>query len=909
MTDRSDTPIFTHLHVHSSYSVGVGLSTPQELCAQAHRAGYESLALTDVNGTYGFLEFHLAAKKYGLKPLYGAVVYHTSLLDPGRDRYPLTLIAASATGLKHVATLTSLSAAAFESGGGLSFDLLGEHSLDVFALAGTSAGEAAARALEGDDEGASKVLARLWDAFGQRTFVEIQDHGDKEEKMLAQRLLSLAERASLDPVLTQQVRYASPGMQEAYALMHDIRYPHAEEDFFKIDDPNPDRSLRAASEMRRYATLYPDAYANAVRLANQVPGDLFEDIDDPVGLLGRRTRSRESLVDRCRESLHRKFRNLSDTEVTQYQLIIEREVNTITNAGLISTVLLHHYIVARLRRAGVALGPATGTNLQSLCAYLLDITSYDPYGYDERFRPMFDARAETMAELEIQIASEEREKAATVLRNLAASGSFAYVPAVERITPARAIRAVATVMEVGEEELAQVLGVIARHPGVALAELPEEDRQLGGIYKRSAPVRELLHRAAMIEHLPSGFMKSRRSAALSSTALTNCLAHTVDAETGDVFVHASRDVLPVGPIFRIDFTLLSALSVTNHVDKALAGSGLDYAWDRFPTNARVVWGEIQQGDPTGIFLFEGQTVQQLRQDFELRSIEDLTNLLTLMRTRGGEKTLGERIRGFQRGEIISGSDPPEIYRVLKSTRGHIMYDEQLRDILATLAEVDDIEALAMLADAKAIDPGTLSKVRGRLMRGMADHDVPMESAMTWFERVLYHAKHSIRRDRVLADAILVYKMFYLKAYHPAEFYTALLQSHYDNERRLERYFQHLRGENLLLELDVNKSLYEFAAERGKIRVGFVSVAGVERDTVNHIIKLRGRRGFRSMDDFVRKTGGKGLPRKEIQKLVEAGAFDGLSDSRQDIDAAVKESARRPTAAEKARKRGQLDLFD
>jgi DNA polymerase-3 subunit alpha len=890
--------------------VGIGLSTPDELCAHARRSGYQSLALTDVNGTYGFLEFHLAAKKYGLKPIYGSVVYHTSLLDPGRERYRFTIVAGSTTGLKNVAALTTLSAAAFDAGGGLSVEQIAEHSLDVFLFVGTTASEPASHMLEGDTDGAFKTLVQLREIFADRVFVEIQDHGDNDEKVLAQKMLALADQSGLQPILTQQIRYTNPAMRDAYSLLHGIRYPHAEDDFFKIDDPHPDRSLHPASEMQHFHHTYPEAYNNTDSVVQRIPGDLFEQIDQPVGLLERWGDSRESLIDRCREGFYRKYRNLSNAEMVHYQSIIDREVSDITGAGLISTFLLHHHIISRLRQAGITLGPATGVNLQSLCAYLLDITSYDPYSYDERFRPLFDPRVETMAELELQLISEERERVAAILRNLVGSDCFAYVPAVERITPSRALRMVAKVVAIGESDLAKVLSVIARHPGVALRQLPEEDKELGRLHARSSTVRETLHRAAMIEGLPSGFMKSRRSAALSSTPLTHCFAHTVDGETNDVFLHASRDVLPMGPIFRIDFTMLNALTVTHKVDKMLETKGLSYGWDRFPTNARAVWREIQRGDPTGIFLFEGQTVQQLREDFELRSVEDLTNLLTLMRTRGGEKTLAERIRAFQRGEIISGSDPPETYRILKSTRGHIMYDEQLRDILSTLAEVSDIDALEMLNDAKAIDPATLSQVRGRLMRGMADHDVPLESAMTWFERVLYFAKHSLRRERVLADAILVYKMFYLKSYHPAEFYAALLSSHHAHERRRAKYLEQLRGTQLLLELDVNKSLYDFAPERGRVRVGFSSVPGVSVETLNQIVKLRGKRGFRSMNDFVRRTAGKGLPRKEIQKLVEAGAFDALSDSREDIGEAVKEAGRKATAAEKARKKGQMELpFD
>jgi len=913
LNTTQDIPRFTHLHVHSSYSVGVGLATPEELCAHAKRAGYSSLALTDINGTYGFLELHLAAKKHGIKPIYGSVVYHTSLISPGRDRFTLVILATDHEGLKNVATLTSLSAAAYESGIALSLEQLRDHAVGLVVMVGNIHSEVGATLLDDDEQGALKALDMLKDIYGNRIYVELQDHGGKEEKQFAQRLLTLAEDARVAPVLTQEVRYTSPEMEHVYGLLTGIRHPHQESDFFKIEQGQPDRSMPAESDLHRYFSVYQKAYRNTFHISEKVPVDLFAHIDHPSALLQRLDDSQQSFLERCTEGFYKRYKSLSNPEIARYQSIIQNEVQEITRAGLISTFLLYHNLIERLRRAGITLGPATGVSLQSLCAYLLGITSYDPYAYDEHFNPLFDSRIESMAELEIQLTSESREKAVDLLRGVIGDQSFAYVPAVERITPARAVRMVSGIIDISEDDLNEILKIIARHPGISIKELSEEDRQLGKAYNRSVPVRELLTRAALLEGLPSGFIKSRRSVAFSAVPLTDYLAESIDAETGDLFIHVGRELLPVEPFLRIDFTPLSALSVAERAESDLERQGISLAWENFPKSDRMVWQEIQNGDTTGVFLFDGQVVHQQRETFELRTIEDLTNLLALLRFRGDEGTLAQRIQIFQKGEIFSGSDPPEILRILKSTRGHIMYDEQLRDVLSVLAGTDSVEALSMLDDARALDPATLSRVRSRFMRAMADKDVPMESANTWFERVLFYAKQTIRRERVLADAILVYKMFYIKVYHPGVFYTALLNGNIDHETRMKKYVEHLDGRGVILPLDINQSGQWFQREDTQVRVGFCTVGNLDPMVVNRIIKTRGKSGFRSINEFVRKSHGKGVDETDTRRLIEAGAFDAMGERETLLESVGKPVRKRRTKAPQEtekEKKSQIEMdFD
>ncbi len=219
----------------------------------------------------------------------------------------------------------------------------------------------------------------------------------------------------------------------------------------------------------------------------------------------------------------------------------------------------------------------------------------------------------------------------------------------------------------------------------------------------------------------------------------------------------------------------------------------------------------------------------------------------------------------------------------------------------------------MLDDARALDPATLARVRSRFMRAMADKDVPIESANTWFERVLFYAKQTIRRERVLADAILVYKMFYIKVYHPGAFYTALLNGNIDHETRLKKYVEQLDGRGVILPLDINQSGQWFEREGAQVRVGFGTVGNLDPLVINRIIKTRGKSGFRSINEFVRKSHGKGVDETDTRRLIEAGAFDAMGEREELLESIGKPVRKRRAASPRetdTEKKSQIEMdFD
>jgi DNA polymerase-3 subunit alpha len=906
-SSKTEAPRFTHFRVYSSYSLGIGLNTPAELCAQAARLGYSSLAIADTGATYGFVELHLAAKRHGLKPIYGLLVRHQPVIRPRDDPPVIVLIAATSEGLGHIAELASLSATE-EHGAALDLDLLRAHGDGVLAFAGASESEIGRLLQDEDEVGAMAAVRELKEIFRERLFIELQDHGRRMERQLAEKLVGFSNQTGVAPILTHSVKYVEKGMRSLYGTLRGIRHPGEDQDIFPADPDPADWSLKSPTEMSQLRAFYEAAFDNTARV-----GDLLDPLDEAETPFSESESDalRSELLERCSAALSRLRGGSSDEENARRFSILMGEVEEIVSGGYGPAFLLFHRVMSRLAEAGVETGPATGLGLQSLCAHLLGITAFDPYRYDHGFHPGLDVRTREAREFELQVTPETRPAAVHEMFSMFGYGEVGYLPAIERITPAKAVRMASSVVQLPESELNEIEEIIGRRPGVEIERLYDADKRLGALYRRSLSVRDLLARAALLEDLPIGIVRSRRSLAVSPAPLTRFLGHSIDSESGDLFFQTGREHFPAGAVFRVDIASLGGLSVAVRVESDLRRERIaDYGWDGFSIEDEEVWRRIREGDTSGIFLFEGQATQQQRETFHLGSIQDLTNFLALMRLRDGDQTLSERFSLFQSPGIEREEEHEAVARVLQGTGGHVLYHEQLRDLVGALAGFAPQEAWKMLHDLRSSNPGALAAVRSRFMSGAAENNVALETANRWFEKIIHQAKSTISHKRVFADALLVYKLFLLKTRHEPWFYAALLNSNLENEGKLEKYLSPLRERGMLLGLDVNRSDLTYSVEAQMVRTGFCAVPGLGEEIVERILKTREKRKFDSFEDFVRRVGSKHLRHEDVRRLIEAGAFDAGGIGRGELAKRLATLFKGGKVRASADRKGQLELpFD
>ncbi len=859
MTTRNVRP-FVHLRVLSSYSLGLGLSTPYEICQHARRVGFDSVALTDVSGTYGFVEFHRAAREAGIKPIYGVLVFLDWRNPPERDDTPhwLTLLALDRAGLRHVSAAASISAIRRERGDGLFVADLEGITDGVVAIAGA--------APRPDHPSPRHLFAPLVEMFHDRLFVESRaglagDHAAAQERVLAD-----ASVLGVSPVLVQDVRFvgpARPQLEDLLASADDRAFEHRVFGDARTGGAGADDGMRTAADMSEWYESNAEAYSNAAVIAALVQPDLLDALEEnpsaaPAGSLAPAPDARITLRMRVDAAFARAAAEMDVPGRAALRGILDRELDALARTGLESAFLKFEAIARRARDAGIALGPASGLAFQSKCAYLLGLTSFDPYAVDEGFHPAFVDAVGDGCVLDVQVAPDDRPRLLAVLNRAFDDASVGYVPTVEHITAARALRIVAKRLGVSASEYEDAARVASRHQGVSLRELAEENRTIGIMYRQSAAFRELVSHAASIEGLPFGFARTKRTLVVSPRPLRDFLGYTVSPDTGEHFVQSTRDSFPTGAVSRIDVSTLHALAV-------LGSSAAGWDGDRTRGSGYEL---IEADDLDGIYLLEGAP-RRLARAFGIQAFDDLVLFVALMRDRTSSLSLGDRLVAF-RGEPLTTPAEATVGNVLATTNGWLLFKDQVRDVVARLTGLASDEAARLAHRFRDHSPGNLAALRREFLSLTVEQSVSFEDATAWFGRLVRYAPQVMDRQRVIAECLITDRCLAMKAAHPLEFMARVLDHAADEERRA-RYREALERGRRWLPPDLRKSGRGFRVEGKGIRAPLWTIDGVTRDVSDRILRARGLAGISAPDELLIQTVREyGVSNTSIEALVAAG---------------------------------------
>ena len=860
MATRNIRP-FVHLRVLSSYSLGLGLSTPDDICRHARRVGYEAVALTDLSGTYGFVEFHRAAREVGVKPIYGTLLYLDWSNPPSPDDpvQSLILLALDRTGLRNVCAAATISATHRERGDGVHADDLEGHGDGVVAIAGLD--------LERPIVGVRNQLLPLREIFGDRLFVEYRDGLADAAAATQAASLGYAREAGISAVLVQDVRFvgpARPQLAELAVIGDDASFERRIFGDPRAGGAGPGHGMRTAAEMSDAYDAMPEAHANAALVTALVQPDLFEALEDTaepsstVSMFEEVPQRRTALRARTDAALRdRTWRSPGDEHSVRETVTAELE--RIERAGIEDRFLQYGAIVGRLRATGVVIGPATGLSVQSRCAWLLGITAFDPYAIDDRFDPAFEAHTGDTRILDLQIAPEQRPRVLAALNNAYDDASIGYVPSVEHITAARAMRIAARRIDIPPEQLEEAIQIATGRAGMSLRELSEDNRSLGALYRRSPPFRDLVAHAASIEGLPFGYTRTKRTIVVSPRSLRAMFGYTVNPETGDHFIQSTRDSFPVGGIRRIDIDTL-------HI---LAWIKRDGGWDAVDDSP---YEPIATGDLDGIHLLEGKP-GNLAASFGIASFTDLVHFVALLRHRGGGMSFAVRLAAF-RAEPVQVPAASFVGDVVAATNGWVLFYDQVRDILAALTGLKRPEATAFLARFRDHSPGNLATLRREFLSLTVEVSIPLDDANAWFGRFLRLASRTQERQRVLAESLLIHRCLAFKNAHRIEFFTRLLDHTAGGEKR-RRYRERLEADGMWLPPDINRSGRLHRVEDGRIRAPLWDANGVTRESADTIIRMRGDKRYTHVDEFRLAAVEAGVNLDSVDALVRVGAFDSI----------------------------------
>ncbi len=855
MSTRNVRP-FVHLRVLSSYSLGHGLSTPDQVCRHARRVGFDTLALTDLGGTHGFVEFHRAAREVGVKPIYGTLLIIDWAETPilGEPFQTLILLALDRVGLRNVCAAATLSATRREGREAVTVADLEAVSGGVVAIAGF--------ATRADGPSPQHYLSALKSTFGDRLFAEYRAGSTGESGHAQSRLLAEAHAIGVAPVLVQDVRFVGPARSQLIDLVASATEHGFEHRVFsdpRVGGVGADDGMRTAAEMSAAYDEAPEAHANAALIAALVQPDLLEglerrevpphtDMFDAGGEASRVLRTRVEAAFEARFGEH---------GASVRRSIVQEELDAIDRAGLTQTVLQFADVVSRLRRAGAVVGPATGLSLQSMCAYVLGLTTFDPYAVDPHFLPSFESSRTTRI-LDVQTAPEYRPRVLGTLNRVFDGAGIGYVPSVEHITAARALRMVARGLPAGPAELDDAVKAASRHHGASLRELSEDNRWFGRLYRKSVAFRELVSQAAAIEGLPFGFARTKRSVIVSPKPLRASFSFTVDPETGERFVQATRDSFPMGDIHRVDIGTLQVLAVVGD------------SWEEAASGDREGFDLISRGDLDGVYLLEGMP-GKLAADFGIDSFADLVHFVALLRQRKTGVSLADRVATFRNAERALPAGE-KLGDVLASTNGRLMFDDQVRDVVARLTGLSAPDAAAFAARFRDHAPGNMATLRREFLALTVEAGVDFEEATSCFTRLLHQAGSILNRQRVTAEALVVRRCLVVKTRDRATFFARLLDTSIDAEKRA-RYRSLLENEGLWLLPKVGASARGHSVEGNRVRAPLWTIDGVTRVASDTIMRIRSVAPSPATDEFRLAALNAGVSLDTIDALIRAGAFD------------------------------------
>lgn len=739
MTTRNVRP-FVHLRVLSSYSLGLGLSSPGDVCRHALRSGFNAVALTDVSGTYGFVELHRAAREAGVKPVYGSLVF----LDwnvPGHAGEPvqsLIVLALDRAGLRNVCAIASESAVRRERHDGLFAGNLDAFTDGVIAIAHV---DPATSGLSSEH-----MLGPLHDLFGERLFVEVHPRVPEAQRAAQKSAVAAASALGLSCVLTQDVRFVGPARAQLLDLMASLDETGFEHRVFsdrRAGDASPDHGMLTAAEMSQFYDEFPEAFTNASLIASLVQPDLFGVLEEepsssapemfPIGPGTISLRARiEALNERAAAELTPPARELARQRITH-------ELSLIENAGLETLLTLFERLTALLRDVGTRLGPATGLSVQSRTAFLLGITSFDPYAIDARFEPSFEARAAAQSIFDLQISPDDRPAVLAIVNRAFAGASVGYVPSVEHLTAARSMRMVAKWMSLSAPAVEEAVRIATRFHGATLRQLAEENRAFGALYSKSAGFRDIVAHAASVEGLPFGFIRAKRTVIVSPRPLRDFFAYTVSPTTGEHFVQSTRDAFPLGAVLRIDLSLLKVLAFLPAVSAREHASPEAYEL-------------IAKGELEGVHLLEGAP-GRLAPSFGIHHFDDLVHFVALVRWRGSGLSMAARLSEF-RQDVRATPAAVLVEEILHETRGWLLFVDQLRDVVAALTGWTRAEANAFLARLDDHTPGNLATLRHEFFKQTVEQSVSLEDATAWFARLVRESDQALDRQRIIAECLL-----------------------------------------------------------------------------------------------------------------------------------------------------------
>jgi len=879
-------PKFTHLHVHSHYSLLDGLSKIPDLLDYTKELGMDAVAVTDHGVLYGNIQFYKEAKKRGIKPIFGMEAYIAarSMHDkqPGIDdkRYHLTLLAKNNTGYKNLIQLSSKShLEGFYYKPRVDKKLLREYSAGLIALSGCLNGEISRAILSGNKSEAESLIAEYTDIFGKENFyLELQHHPNIPEQIkLNSELKKLGKKLSLEVVATQDSHYLRPEDAEAQDILLAIQTGDKTTDEKRgLTMKDEDFSLKSPQEMAEAFKDIPSALENTQKIADMCDVDIeLGKYQLPYFEVPKGKTQDKYLRELCEKGLV--IRYGSKYKESKVRERLNYELDVIKKTGFASYFLIVQDFVNWAKSKGIVVGPGRGSAAGSIASYLLNITDIDPLKYDLIFERFLQIDRNELPDIDIDFADTRRDEVLEYVSKKYGRENVAQIITFGTMAARAAVRDVGRALNYPYEFCDKVAKTIPMMMNFEQA--LRESQEFALLYQGDRDARRLIDTARKLEGVARHASTHACGVVITKEPLTNSVplqlsSQSSTAQISQYEMHAIEDL----GLLKMDFLGLKNLTIIENAREQIKRAyGKEIKMDEIPLDDEKTLDLFRQANTVGIFQLESAGMRRYLKELQPNAFEDIIAMIALYRP--GPMELIPDFINRKHGKTQISYLHPDLEPILKSTYGIAVYQEQVLQIARELAGFTYAQAdVLRKAIGKKIKE-LLDEQREKFVQGMMERGIQKATAEQLFHFVEPFARYGFNKAHSTCYATVGFQTAYLKAHYPSEFMAAILNAEQRNIDRISSLMEECKTMGIkVLAPDINESDQRFTVSPAGIRFGLAAVKNVGEHIVEEIIKERDMHGqFQSIENILERVRDKDLNKKSLESLIKCGAFDNLEE--------------------------------
>lgn len=921
---------FTHLHVHTEYSLLDGSNKIKEYVKRVKELGMDSAAITDHGVMYGVIDFYRAAREAGIKPILGCEVYvapnsrFDKELTGGEDRYyHLVLLAENNTGY---ANLMKIVSRGFTEGyyykPRVDMEVLQTYHEGIIALSACLAGEVQRYIVKGLHEEAKKAALKYEACFGKGNFfLEMQDHGIPEQKLVNTELLKISKETGIEMVVTNDVHYTYKEDVDSHDILLCLQTGKKLADEDRMRYVGGQYYVKSEEEMKALFPYAWEAVENTQRIADRCHVEIeFGVTKLPKFEVPEGHDSWTYLNKLCNDGLAERYGDEHAPAGSTGQTLRERldyELNVIRTMGYVDYFLIVWDFINYAKEHGIPVGPGRGSAAGSIVAYCLKITNIDPIRYQLLFERFLNPERVSMPDIDVDFCFERRQEVIDYVGRKYGADKVVQIVTFGTMAARGVIRDVGRVMDMPYAFVDSIAKMIPNELNITIDKALDMNPEFKTLYNSDDRVHHLIDMCKRLEGLP-------RNTSMHAAGVVICQKSADEfvplsrGSDGSIVTQFTMTTLEELGLLKMDFLGLRTLTVIqNAVNMIEKDTGVHIDIDHIDYDDKKVLESLGTGKTDGVFQLESTGMKNFMKELRPQSLEDVIAGISLYRP-GPMDFIPKYIRGKNNPDSITYACP-QLEPILAPTYGCIVYQEQVMQIVRDLGGYtlgrSDLVRRAMSKKKQAV----MEKERANFVYGNEEEGVPgcvsrgidEKTASGIYDTMMDFAKYAFNKSHAACYAVVAYQTAYLKYYYPVEFMAALMTSVIDNPKKVAEYILVCRNMGIeILPPDINEGESGFSVSGSSIRYALTAIKSVGRPVIAAVVEERKERGpFLNLQDFVNRITDKDVNKRAVESFIKAGALDGLGGTRKQFMSVFSQVMERTQKDRKNNMAGQLSLFD